>query len=80
MAVNDWLDLMISKMYFGSLDELQGSPWAERPESHVTRDSENYETNFQWFFKQKKYEDRVLRKKIDDKSTILLETFDKTDK
>ena len=71
---------MISKMYFGSLDELQGFPWAERPESHVNRDTADKETNFQWYFKQKKYEDRVLRKNIDDKSTVLFETFDLTDK
>jgi hypothetical protein len=71
---------MISKMYYGSLEELQGSPWAERPESHVTRDSASWETNPQWYFKQMKYENVWLRKNVDDSSTVSLKTWDKTDK
>lgn len=52
MPAKDWMNLMISKMYYGSLSELQTSPWAERPESHIKRDSATWETNFQWYFKQ----------------------------
>lgn len=47
----DWMNLMIDNMYYGSLEELQETPWAERPESHVTRDSVGWESNYQWYFK-----------------------------
>ena len=51
LPLEDWINLMVDNMYYGSLEELQSSPWAERPESHVTRDSQSWETNFQWYFK-----------------------------
>lgn len=79
LPLEDWINLMIDNMYYGSLEELQSTPWAERPESHITRDSQSWETNFQWYFKQKKYEDRWFRKNVDDKSTIALETYDLSD-
>ncbi len=80
MPFQKWLDTIISHMYFGTLNELQGSPWAERPESHLIRDTTGYETDLQWFTKQKKYENRWLKKKYNDQSTLSLVTFDQSDK
>ncbi len=70
-----WQKFMISKMYYGSITDLQKDSGAEDPEHHLTRDGS--ETEVQWWAKQKKYEDRVLLKKSLDTTALPLETIDK---
>ncbi len=77
LSLDDFNEFMISKMYYGSITDLQKDSGAENPENHLTRDSSDSETALQWWNNQKKYEDRVLLKKTLDTTALSLQTIDK---
>lgn len=77
LSLDDFNEFMISKMYYGSITDLQKDSGAENPENHLTRDSSDSETATQWWANQKKYEDRVFLKKTLDTTALSLQTIDK---
>jgi len=77
LSLEDFNEYIISKMYYGSVTDLQKDSGAENPENHLTRDSSDSESATQWFANQKKYEDRVLLKKTLDTTALSLQTIDK---
>ena len=78
MPLDDFNDFIIEKMYYGSIADCQKESGAENPESNLTRDDADTETNIQWWSKQKKYEDRVLLKNTLDTTPLELHTLDKS--
>lgn len=72
-----WTEYMISRMYFGSITDLQKDSGAENPENHLTRDTADSETALQWWANQQKYDDRVLLKQTLDTTALSLQTIDK---
>lgn len=78
MTLDNWTKYMISRMYYGSVTDLQKASGAENPENHLTRDTADSETEMQWWANQQKYEDRVLLKKSDDTTPLSLMTIDQS--
>lgn len=62
LPLDKWNEFIISKMYYGSITDLQKDSGAENPDNHIVRDTADSETGMQWWANQKKYEDRVLLK------------------
>lgn len=77
LALDKWTDYLISRMYYGSITDLQKDSGAENPENHLTRDTADSESAQQWWSNQKKYEDRVLLKATLDTTALDLQTIDK---
>lgn len=71
-------EYMISRMYYGSITDLQKDSGAENPENHLTRDTADSETAMQWWANQQKYDDRVLLKQTLDTTALSLQTIDKS--
>ncbi len=80
MDIDEWTNYMISKMYYGSITDLQKESGAENPENHLTRDAADSESELQWWENQKKYEDRVLLKKTLDTTALSLQSIDREGK
>jgi hypothetical protein len=66
LALDKWNDYVISRMYYGSITDLQKDSGAENPDNHIIRDTADSETPTQWWANQKKYEDRVFLKQTLD--------------
>jgi hypothetical protein len=76
MDFDDWADYLISRMYYGSVTDLQKSSGAANPENYLVRSGT--ESAQEWFNKQQQYEDRVLLKKSDDTTALSLMSIDQS--
>jgi hypothetical protein len=72
LPLDKWSEFIISKMYYGSITDLQKDSGAENPDNHIIRDTADSETGLQWWANQKKYEDRVLLKQTLDTTALPL--------
>jgi hypothetical protein len=78
LALEKWNDYLISRMYYGSITDLQKDSGAENPDNHIIRDTADSETPMQWWANQKKYEDRVFLKQTLDTTALPLQSIDKS--
>lgn len=78
LALDKWNDYLISRMYYGSITDLQKDSGAENPDNHIIRDTADSETAWQWWQNQKKYEDRVFLKQTLDTTALPLQSIDKS--
>jgi hypothetical protein len=78
LPLDKWNDFIISKMYYGSITDLQKDSGAENPDNHIIRDTADSETPMQWWANQKKYEDRVFLKQTLDTTALPLQTIDRS--
>ena len=78
LALDKWNDYLISRMYYGSITDLQKDSGAENPDNHIIRDTSDSETAWQWWQNQKKYEDRVFLKQTLDTTALPLQSIDKS--
>jgi len=49
LALDKWNDYLISRMYYGSITDLQKDSGAENPDNHIIRDTADSETAWQWW-------------------------------
>jgi hypothetical protein len=78
LPLDKWSEFIISKMYYGSITDLQKDSGAENPDNHIVRDTADSETPLQWWANQKKYEDRVFLKQTLDTTALPLQTIDRS--
>ncbi len=78
LGLDKWNDYLISRMYYGSITDLQKDSGAENPDNHIIRDTSDSETAWQWWQNQKKYEDRVFLKQTLDTTALPLQSIDKS--
>jgi hypothetical protein len=78
LPLDKWSEFIISKMYYGTITELQKDSGAENPDNHIIRDTADSETPLQWWANQRKYEDRVFLKQTLDTTALDVETIDRS--
>lgn len=78
LPLDKWSEFIISKMYYGSITDVQKDAGAENPDNHIIRDTADSETPLQWWANQAKYEDRVYTKQTLDTTALPLATIDRS--